>query len=1251
MSLSSGLIPLSSNLSKDAKKQREIDFEIDDDDLDDLLALDTDSSKPTKFTKPAAARFGSKASFEDAPASKASFPKSNFADSHLEFSFKEPTNSFKSGAEESAFDEKEILSKLADMDDMDDGLFANTGLVKKKPSPINTASINKDENSFGASSSQSKPSTPWSPAVLSESTSPTPFEKSRPDPSILPHRGASPTKAKEQDLWSATSNVHSDDDLLESLGLGNSKPAPKKEVPLSSKTGFFGDNPIGAETGLASSRAFNTSNNLNDGINNNSPRKASTDAGFPSSGFSDFLSTNKRESFLSPKDLPDRATSPASLSTSKSKEDEFMPSFLMEASSGRRRRGLGVGGAESSTSVLLDAKNQSYPDPFASLASPVDSRPSFLQSESASVGPSRNTSKKNSLIASVSAQMPSSRVQNDSGSLSRPSFLDAKLKSQIETGFPSLSFSESPFTQAAQKPASQTIPENAPFPAVDTKSLPQPQNPSLSRSSSLSSIVSLGPSDNDDTPDEATSKKKTSSSLSSISATKSTRETEKKTGSTTQMEKHSRTPSIQILSEKNEPIPPEAPHSSKSNLRQKAGESIQPLSQVDIPSSRPTSQPESFMTTMAVTHRDQISIAHAGEIEDLVAQIAELQAKLREEQEQRKLVELENSETKDEIKEMLRKMETERGLVKQLEQKIKAQDEKVVHVRSSASEKVDEIKTCLADAHEKEIVLMKETHMLELENAVKTEKQMISDLLKLEVAKSKAEHDKAVAVLKAKHFDEMSKLISTADAANQLESLAHKMEESSRLVDCMHHKLETDHSYSVKVSVVPINFLPLSNSCRIFMKEREAALQLKERQLVELQRQIVRQQQSLEDERIKLQAKSEVADSLLDQFRKDRDEDQRIMDSERRNLEEQISVMRTEKDLIQRQLHRERLDFVRQRETWNLERKKSLMASSDQEKDLAMEKALLEAKREAVAEVEMEVQRLKGIEQAQLIADRQMIDKDIHSIALKRTELHREAAALRADKIAFENEKQKLAAEIEAFERGWKTAENSVKHAQVVKKTAEEECQKAQSLDSEVRKTLASIQNERLQLEDSKRALESERRLLSKTRQRIVDDRIQLASERTNTSKPEAEGTKSHTSPLHRLQEYLHPHTSAQKLIQAVTLSQAANLSRHSSKPDEIMPNTPHATPNSFVAPTPVTPPLERKTPTFQQDAAHFQKAGAIPAIYKIASPEAKTAPRTTASLSLFQAARIQKDIADVEKAKKVAASLTRYVSQLRHGI
>ncbi|KAJ3402624.1 hypothetical protein HDU80_004924 [Chytriomyces hyalinus] len=490
---------------------------------------------------------------------------------------------------------------------------------------------------------------------------------------------------------------------------------------------------------------------------------------------------------------------------------------------------------------------------------------------------------------------------------------------------------------------------------------------------------------------------------------------------------------------------------------------------MEIPSSRPTSQPESFMATMAVTHRDQISIAHAGEIEDLVAQITELQAKLREEQEQRKLVESENSVTKDEIKEMLRKMETERGLVKQLEQKIKAQDEKVVHVRSSASEKVDEINTCLADAHEKEIALMKETHALE--NAVKTEKQMISDLLKLEVAKSKAEHDKAVAVLKAKHFDEMSKLISTADAAHQLESLTHKMEESSRLVDCMHHKLETDHSYSVKVFVDPIDILSLSNSCRIFMKEREAALQLKERQLVELQRQIVRQQQSLEDERIKLQAKSEVADSLLDQFRKDRDEDQRIMDSERRNLEEQINVMRTEKDLIQRQLHRERLDFVRQREAWNLERKKSLMASSDQEKDLAMEKALLEAKREAVAEVEMETQRLKGIEQAQLIADRQMIDKEIHSIALKRTELHREAAALRADKIAFENEKQKLTAEIEAFERGWKTAENSVKHAQVVKKTAEEERQKAESLDSEVRKTLASIQNERLQLEDSKRAV------------------------------------------------------------------------------------------------------------------------------------------------------------------------------------
>ncbi|KAI8611518.1 hypothetical protein BC830DRAFT_650511 [Chytriomyces sp. MP71] len=406
---------------------------------------------------------------------------------------------------------------------------------------------------------------------------------------------------------------------------------------------------------------------------------------------------------------------------------------------------------------------------------------------------------------------------------------------------------------------------------------------------------------------------------------------------------------------------------------------------------------------------------------------------------------------------------------------------------------VDDVKDRLSKEYQREIEIMEGAHLIELQNASALEKNLTAEVVKLELAKTKAEHNKEIAQLKAHHFDEMAKLISTADAASQLEHLAQKMEESSRLVDSMHHKLESDHSYSVK--------------------ERETALQLKERQLVELQRQILKQQQGLEDERLKIKAKSDATDTVLEEFRREREDEQRVMDEDRRNLEEQISVTRTERDLMQRQLQRERVEFVRQKESWALERKKALMASSDEQKDLAMEKAILEAKREAVAEMELESQRSKSVENAQMLAggkfvpntavltrykDRQQLDKELHALAIKKSDLHRETAALRAEKLAFASEKQRLAAEMEAFEKGWKTAESSVQKAKDVQHIAVEERQRAENLDAEVRKTLSCIQVEKIQVEQSRKALESERLHLLKTRQRIVEDRIQLANDRAN---------------------------------------------------------------------------------------------------------------------------------------------------------
>jgi hypothetical protein len=62
------------------------------------------------------------------------------------------------------------------------------------------------------------------------------------------------------------------------------------------------------------------------------------------------------------------------------------------------------------------------------------------------------------------------------------------------------------------------------------------------------------------------------------------------------------------------------------------------------------------------------------------------------------------------------------------------------------------------------------------------------------------------------------------------------------------------------------------------------------------------------------------------------------------------------------------MEFVRMREAWNLERKKVALAAADDQRALAMERAILDARRDAVAEVEVEISRIKVREEAQINA-------------------------------------------------------------------------------------------------------------------------------------------------------------------------------------------------------------------------------------------------------------------------------------------
>ncbi|KAJ3295441.1 hypothetical protein HDU79_009130 [Rhizoclosmatium sp. JEL0117] len=1157
MSLTSGLIPLGSKPTAKKSPADALDFEINDDDLDDLLGLDTEND----FKKPKPATTASKSSFDslnsnkkglksnlfddpNIPSSRTSLPKSQTSDSNRlsavgKYSAIPDPSTLKPKKDED-IDKKDfgaLLSKIGDMDDMDDGLFSGTGLVSKKTSVKGGATVKGNLTD-----------SPYKDPFASTTTD-SPFSK----PAI--------SHVKDNDTWSSISNENGRASPYNNLGnLPSTQTAGLFDKPVMSKAPAAGKHSNTDDDDLLETMGLSDTSKSKISINsaNIVAKPNQTNFGFEVKGSSFSAEPTFKTGFsevghtrvLAPQNDQIRSISPASI---KSKEEDFIPTFLAEASSGRRRRGPAPG---SSSAANANASMTDFPPKSddLDLGFLKDTQRLAIHS-SKEPTPNDNVSKahaKNPLIASVTSQL-SRNASSNYGSVAKDSslglpFLDPKPKSvELKAPFESVGNTT---TTAMPKLESVAFGDSNPTKSAKSTHLELPK-PSLSKSSSLSSIVSLGPTDDElDTSDNE-----------KLSVLK-----EKKKAATPTPQAKSAPSPIQSV-----------PSSSKSSIISGLSQEITPPAVAGPLSNRPS------QTATKVESKEESISAQSADLAIIKKERDSLTRKIEEEETIIKTLQDKNRLVEERVSKLSKEVEDEKSQLKEAQKKLaeaeaKLNNEKAVH------EMLEEVKRQLTEEHTREIELMKETHALDLETAIKLEKQLISETVKMEIAKCKAEHEKTIALLKSKHFDEMSNMISTADAAQQLETLVHKMEESSQLVDAMHHKLETDHSYSVK--------------------EREMALQLKERQLVELQRQIMKQHQSLEEERLKLKAKSDTTDTILEEMKREREDDQRAVDEERRNLENQISIVRTERDLIQRQLHRERLEFVRQKEAWTMERKKQLMASSDEQQALAMEKAIIEAKREAVVEVEMEMERLKGREEAQIHADRLMLEKEAHTLAIKRADLHREAAELRTERLALETEKQKLEAEKEAFEKGWKVAETRVKMANDVHHSAADERLKAETLDAEVRKTLQVIQNQKLELEESKRSLEAERILLAKTKQRIVDDRILLAHERTQKAIESDSYFSNIQKPVY---------VTTEKLLQTVN----DGIQKASTKNVGVMPRT------QTTKTVPLTPPaLITNVPTTQH--------------------------KKPVSASLFEAAKIKREIEDAQRAKKIALTLKRYATEVK---
>ncbi|KAJ3082636.1 hypothetical protein HK102_001545, partial [Quaeritorhiza haematococci] len=364
-------------------------------------------------------------------------------------------------------------------------------------------------------------------------------------------------------------------------------------------------------------------------------------------------------------------------------------------------------------------------------------------------------------------------------------------------------------------------------------------------------------------------------------------------------------------------------------------------------------------------------------------------------------------------------------------------------------------KTLLEEHYESEMKAMKECHANEVQMLKKEMKDEMDAKIAIECGKLKVEQDQEVAALKQHNLDEMAKIISTAEAARTLEMLAGRVETSSRVVDVLQKKLESEHSYSVK--------------------ERESSFQDRERQIAEIQ-ELVKTMQTSMIESKKLQ-----------------EEERRRIIQERTKLEMHMAELAAEKEEILHQLQCERIEFVRSREEWSIEKRRMLQQISQEHKTLAMEKAVLHAKRKAVEDLEADVGHFKSREEAQINSDRLILEKDLHSLQLRKSELHKEVAVLRAEKMRFESLRSEMEAERKEFESVRGEVERRVKDVFDVHSHAVKQRQLAQQFKEEAERICSTLEEKRVELERQHAKFEAERK-------KFILERMAAAKERTQVT-------------------------------------------------------------------------------------------------------------------------------------------------------
>ncbi|KAJ3054040.1 hypothetical protein HDU99_007857, partial [Rhizoclosmatium hyalinum] len=161
----------------------------------------------------------------------------------------------------------------------------------------------------------------------------------------------------------------------------------------------------------------------------------------------------------------------------------------------------------------------------------------------------------------------------------------------------------------------------------------------------------------------------------------------------------------------------------------------------------------SSQTATKVESKEESKTAQSADLDIIKKERDSLTRKIEEEETLIKTLQDKNQLVEERVSKLSKEVEDEKSQLKEAQKKL-AEAEAKLNNEKDVHEMLEEVKRQLTEEHTREIELMKETHALDLETAIKLEKQLISETVKMEIAKCKAEHEKTIALLKSKHFDE-----------------------------------------------------------------------------------------------------------------------------------------------------------------------------------------------------------------------------------------------------------------------------------------------------------------------------------------------------------------------------------------------------------------------------------------------------------------------------------------------------------------